>query len=66
MSSTFDRATPHPVLGLSGTMEAALKEAADVPVVFMAPAEKRAALVGLTPHRGAGRRSEAAGDGGRR
>jgi hypothetical protein len=48
MSSTFDRATPHPVLALLDTMDAALEEVADVPALFMAPAEKRAAMVGLT------------------
>ena len=47
MSSTFDRAAVHPVLGCVDTLASALKEAADVPVAFMSPADKRTALLGL-------------------
>jgi hypothetical protein len=48
MSSSSDRATLHPVLRCIEDLGAALKETADVPVAFMAPPEKRAALVGLS------------------
>jgi hypothetical protein len=48
VSSTFDRAIPHPVLGCVEAMGAALEEAADVPVTFMAPTDKRATLTALT------------------
>ncbi len=46
MSSTFDHV--HPVLSCVASMESALKATADVQVVFMAPAEKRTALLELT------------------
>ena len=48
MSSTFDRAALHPVLACAETIGTALKETADVQVTFMAPADKRAALLELT------------------
>ncbi len=48
MSSTFDRAAVHPVLACADAIEGALKEAADVQVVFMDPADKRTALLRLT------------------
>ena len=47
MSSTFDRAAAHPVLACADAIEGALKEAADVQVVFMDPADKRTALLRL-------------------
>ena len=47
MSSSFDRAAPHPVLGCLETLGEALKDAAQVPVVFLAPGEKREALVAV-------------------
>ena len=47
MSTIFDHHV-HPVLACAETIGAALKETADVQVTFMAPAEKRAALVELT------------------
>jgi hypothetical protein len=48
MSSSLDRAIPHPLLGCLESTDAALKEVVDVPVGFMAPVEKRSVLVGLT------------------
>ncbi len=48
MSSTFDRAAAQPVLACADAIEGALKEAADVQVVFMDPADKRTALLRLT------------------
>ena len=47
MSSTFDRAAVHPVLACAEAIEGALKDAADVQVVFMDPADKRSALLRL-------------------
>ena len=47
MSSTFDRCM-HPVLACADAVEAALKESADVQVMFMDPDDKRAALLRLT------------------
>jgi hypothetical protein len=47
VNSTFDRAAAHPVLACADTIEAALKETADVQVVFMDPADKRTALLRL-------------------
>ncbi|MEO7352176.1 MAG: DUF222 domain-containing protein [Marmoricola sp.] len=44
MSSTFDHGVVHPVLACVEAMESALKETVDVEVIFMAPADKRAAL----------------------
>ena len=38
----------HPVLACVASIESALKETADVQAVFMAPADKQAALVELT------------------
>jgi hypothetical protein len=46
VSSTFDPV--HPLLACIEAVEAALKATADVQVMFMAPAEKRTALVELT------------------
>ncbi len=46
MSSTFDRCT-HPVLACADAIEAALKDSADVQVMFMDPDDKRAALLRL-------------------
>ena len=46
MSSTLDR-DMHPVLACVETLGTALNDAADVPVTFMAPSDKRAALVEL-------------------
>lgn len=46
MSSTFDHV--HPVLACAEDIEAALKETADFQVVFMAPSDKKAALLALT------------------
>ncbi len=46
MSSTFDHV--HPVLSCVASIEAALKETLDVEAVFMAPADKKAALLELT------------------
>ena len=48
MSSHFDRATPHPVLGCIERLDTALEETLDVPVLFLAPTEKREALRDLT------------------
>ena len=48
MSSTFDRASVHPVLACAETIGTALKDTADVPVTFMAPADKRSALDSLS------------------
>jgi hypothetical protein len=48
VTSTFDRATPHPVLACADAIEAALKETADVQLTFMAPSDKRTALLRLT------------------
>ena len=48
MSSTLDRAVPHPVLACVNAMGVALKDTVDVQVAFMDPADKRAALVELT------------------
>ena len=48
MSSTFDRAAPHPVLACVETMGAALKSTSDVQVRFMDAADRRAALLELT------------------
>ena len=47
MSSIFDRASAHPVLGCVEAMTGALKETVDVELMFMAPADKRSALLGL-------------------
>ena len=47
MSSTFDRAAAHPVLACADAIEGALKETANVQVVFMDPADKRSALLRL-------------------
>ena len=47
MSSTLDRHL-HPVLACAEMIGTALKDAADVSVMFMAPSDKRAALVELT------------------
>jgi hypothetical protein len=47
VSSSFDRAVAHPVLVCADAIEGALKEAADVPVEFMDPADKRSALLRL-------------------
>ncbi len=46
MSSTLDRHV-HPVLACADTIEGALKDSADVQVVFMDPADKRSALLRL-------------------
>jgi hypothetical protein len=46
VSSTFDQV--HPVLSCVAALESALKSTADVQVMFMTPAEKKAALVELT------------------
>ncbi len=46
MSSTFDRCT-HPVLACADALEAALKDSADVQVMFMDPDDKRTALLRL-------------------
>ena len=46
MSSTFEGCT-HPVLACADAIEAALKESADVQVMFMDPDDKRAALLRL-------------------
>ena len=48
MSSTFDRLPRIRCLRVPTSIGAALKDAADVPVTFMDPADKRAALVELT------------------
>jgi len=47
VSSTLDR-DMHPVLACVETLGTALNDAAGVPVTFMAPSDKRAALVELT------------------
>ena len=47
MSSTFEGAAVHPVLACAEVIEGALKDAADVQVVFMDPDDKRSALVEL-------------------
>jgi len=47
VSSTFDRAAVHPVLACADAIEGALKDAADVHVVFMDPGDKRSALLRL-------------------
>jgi len=46
VSSTFDHCA-HPVLACADAIEAALKESADVQVMFMDPGDKRAALLRL-------------------
>ena len=46
MSTTLGRV--HPVLACADAIGTALKETADVPVTFMEPADKRAALLALT------------------
>jgi hypothetical protein len=48
VSSTFEHGVVHPVLACIEAMESALKATADVQVMFLAPADKRAALVELT------------------
>jgi len=47
VSSTFDRAATHPVLACADAIETALKDVADVQVVFMDPGDKRSALLRL-------------------
>lgn len=47
MSSSFDRAAPSPVIACVDALGAALRETAGAPVLFLAPADKRAALLGL-------------------
>ena len=47
MSTIFDRSV-HPVLACAETIGTALKETVDVQVTFMAPADKRTALLELT------------------
>ena len=46
MSATFEHPV-HPVLSCVASLEAALKATADVQVIFMAPADKRTALLDL-------------------
>lgn len=48
MSSSFDRVAQHPVLDCVDAVGAALSETVDVSVLFLAPSDKRTALLGLT------------------
>ncbi|MEO5653312.1 MAG: DUF222 domain-containing protein, partial [Marmoricola sp.] len=48
MSSILDRVHTHPVLGCLDALGVALGETVDVPVLFMDPVDKRAALLELT------------------